>query len=130
MSDSSSTVDNLDHPPPKQRKPWREWISKGLSLIAIGWLSCTIITLGVLYQYAWQLGRYPNPIAPHNAAHGSWYHESFLQEGVRSLFSPPVYALFFAILSLLVKPSQLAVVLLGLSVIFFFIAFGHISLLD
>jgi len=89
-----------------------------------------LLALAVLYRYAWQKGLYPKPGAPSSPAHGPWAYDLFLQEGVRWLLNPPFYAFVFAILSLIVKPSLRAGVALALSIFFFFIAFGHIGLVE
>lgn len=129
-SDSEITRPGQSQTGPKQPRSWRERLGQVLSLIAISWLGLMLLELTVLYHYAWQKGLYPKPGAPSSLSIGPWCCDLLLEEGVRELLNPPFYAFIFALSSLIVKPSWRAGIALALSIVFLFLAFAHIGLVD
>lgn len=129
-SDSEIIKENGLQVQQKPPRSWNERVSQVLGLIAISWLAFMLLELAVLYHYAWQKGLYPKPGAPTDRSIGAWCCDLFLEAGVRELINPPSYAFIFALLSLMFKPNWRNGIALGLSIIFAFIAFEHIALVD
>ncbi len=127
-SDAAATNENDVEVQQKPQRTWNERVSQFLSLVAIAWLGFMLLELVVLYHYAWQKGLYPKPGAPSHVTCGVWCYDLFLEAGVRKLLDPPVYAFIFALLAFIFRMNWRSGITLILSVVFTFIAFGHVFL--